>query len=88
MNRGGGVATRAKAPAQASANSAEICAGRKLLIATAATAQSANDTAAHPQSAGDICQCMASQIPHANEVAARARGARGWAFVGKLALRI
>jgi hypothetical protein len=31
---------------------------------------------------------MASQIPHANEVAARTRGARGWAFVGKLALRI
>lgn len=74
---------RANAPAHTSAKIAEICAGRKLLIDTAAMAQSVNDAAAHPQSAGDRCKCPASQIPHAKAVAASARGARGWAFMDK-----
>src|SRR5882724_3478271 len=81
MSRGDGVATRAKAPAQTSASKAETCAGRKLLIATEAMAQSANDAVAHPHNAGECCECPDSQIPHANAVAAKARGARGWAFM-------
>jgi hypothetical protein len=45
--------------------------------------QSAKDAEADPQRAVDTGQYVDSQIPHANAAAARARGARGWAFVGK-----
>ena len=77
------MAIRAKAPAHTSASKAAICAGRKLLIATATMVQRAKDAAAHPQSAVDTGQYVDNQIPHANAAAARARGARGWAFIGK-----
>jgi hypothetical protein len=53
------------------------------LIATATIVQRASDAAAHPQRAVDTCQYVDNQIPHANAVAARARGARGWAFIGR-----
>jgi len=74
---------RANAPAHTSASKAAACAGRKLLIATATIVQRASDAAAHPQLAGESCECADNQIPHANAAAARASGARGWAFVGK-----
>jgi hypothetical protein len=53
------------------------------LIAAAMIVQSASAAAAHPQRAEDTCQWVDNQIPHANAAAAKARGARGWAFVGK-----
>jgi hypothetical protein len=45
--------------------------------------QRTNDAAAHPQRAVDIGQYVDKTIPHANAAAARARGARGWAFIGE-----
>jgi hypothetical protein len=77
------MAIRAKAPAQTNASTAEICAGRKLLTVTAMMVQRTNDAAAHPQRAVDIGQYVDKTIPHANAAAARARGARGWAFIGE-----
>ena len=65
------MAIRAKAPAHTSASKAAVCAGRKLLIATATMAQSAKDVQAHPQRAVDTgqyvgkqnsaCECCGSQ---------------------------
>ena len=81
--RGTGVAMRANAPAHTNARMADNCDGRRTVVATATTAQSANAAADHPQSAGERCRCPASQIPPANAVAAKASGARGWAFVSK-----
>jgi len=52
-------------------------------MATAAMVQRAKAAEAHPQRAVDIGQHVDSKIPHANATAARARGARGWAFIGK-----
>src|SRR5215813_4157894 len=74
---------RANAPAQTSARMADVCAGRVALAATPTTAQSTKAAADHPQSAGERCRCPASHIPHAKAVAAKARGARGWAFTCK-----
>jgi hypothetical protein len=77
------MAIRAKAPAHTSASRAAIWAGRKLLIATATIVQSAKDAEAHPQRAADTGQYVDNKIPHANVAAARARGARGWVFIGE-----
>jgi hypothetical protein len=80
---GTGVATRANAPTQINARTADACDDRKLLTANPAKAHRASATAAHPQRAGERWKCPASQIPQANAAAARARGARDGAFVCK-----
>jgi hypothetical protein len=45
--------------------------------------QSAKDVQAHPQMTVDTGQYVDNKIPHANAAAARASGARGWAFISE-----